>query len=100
MHIYKLLFTYCVLEFISIFIFIIQTKFIFLFIIAIINRLFFHFVFTLENNKIGDEGAIALAEALKLNETLINIDLGNFCDYLNLLLQLLNHSIKFCIFHF
>ena len=84
MHIYQLLFTYCVLIFIWIIIFIIQTKFRFLFIIASINRLFFHFVITLGDNNIGDEGAKALAEALKLNKNLTTIDLGKF-------LRLLQH---------
>ena len=85
MHIYQLLFTYCVLIFIWIIIFIIQTKFRFLFIIASINRLFFHFVIIiLDNNKIGVEGAKALAEALKLNKNLTTIDLGKF-------LRLLQH---------
>ena len=84
MHIYQLLFTYCVLIFIWIIIFIIQTKFRFLFIIASINRLFFHFVITLGGNNIGVEGAKALAEALKLNKNLTTIDLGKF-------LRLLQH---------
>ena len=78
MHIYQLLFTYCVLIFIWIIIFIIQTKFRFLFIIASINRLFFYFVIILEYNNIGDEGAKALAKALKLNKNLSSIILGKF----------------------
>ena len=78
MHIYQLLFTYSVLIFIWIFIFIIRTKFLFLFIIAILNRLFFYFVITLVNNSIGAELAKALAEALKLNNNLTRILLGNF----------------------
>ena len=78
MRIYKLLFTYCVLIFIWIFIFIIQTKFVFLFIIEIINRLFFYFAITLEGNNIYDEGAKVLAEALKLNKNLISINLSKY----------------------
>ena len=78
MHIYQLLFTYCVLKCIWIIFFIIQTKFLFLLIIAIINLLFLHFVITLAHNNIGDEGTKALAEALKLNKNLTNIDLGKF----------------------
>ena len=78
MHIYQFLFSYCVLIFIWIFIFIIQSKFQFLFIIAILNRLFFYFVITLASNNIGDEGAKALAKALKLNKNLTSIILGNF----------------------
>ena len=78
MHIYQLLFTYCDLIFIWIFIFIIQSKFIFLFIMAIINRLFFYFVITLGANNIGAEGAKALAEALKLNKNLTSIALRKF----------------------
>ena len=72
------IFTYCVLIFIWLIIFIIQTKFLFLFIIIILNRLFFYFVITLGDNSIGVEGAKALAEALKLNKNLKNIDLGKF----------------------
>ena len=67
MQIYQLLFTYYVLIFIWINIFIIQTKVQFLFIITIINRLFFHFVITLAGNNIVFEGAKVIAEALKLN---------------------------------
>ena len=71
--------------FILIIIFIIHQKFRFLFIIVNIHRLFFNFVIILERNKIGDEGAKALSEALKLIENLTNIDLGIF-------LRLLQHS--------
>ena len=78
MYIYQLLFTYSVLIFIWILIFIIQTKFLFLFIMPILNRLFFYFVITLGCNRIGDEGVKALAEALKFNKNVINVDLGNF----------------------
>ena len=53
-------------------------KIVFLFIITILNRLFFYFVITLDNNNIGDEGAKALAEGLKLNKNLISINLGKF----------------------
>ena len=78
MHIYQLLFTCCLLIFIWIIIFIIQTKFLFLFIIAIINRLFFYLVIILGDNKIGVEGAKALAEALKYNKNLASINLSKF----------------------
>ena len=70
---YKFLFTYCVVLFIRLIIFIIQIKFLFLFIIDVINRLFFHFVTILVANHIGDEGATALAEALKLNKNLTEL---------------------------
>ena len=82
MHISQLLFTYSVL----IIILFIQTKFLFLFIIAIINKLFFYFVITLEYNVIGDEGAEALAKALKLNKNLTSINLGKY-------MRLLQHII-------
>ena len=78
MDIYQLLFTNCVLIFIWIIILIIQTKFQFLFIIAIINRLLFNFVITLGYNNIGAEGAKILAEVLKLNKNLTNIELCKF----------------------
>ena len=80
MHTYKLLFTYYVLIFIWIIIFTVQTNFLFsFFIIAIIYRLFFHFVIIiLEYNYIYDEGAKALAEALKLNKNLTYLYLGIF----------------------
>ena len=80
MHTFKLLFTYYVLIVIWIIIFIVQTNFLFSFIIiAIFNRLFFHFVIIiLVKNKIGDEGAKALAEALKLNKNLTDLNLGIF----------------------
>ena len=66
MHTVKLLFTYYVLIFSWIIIFIVSTNFLFTFIIiTIINRLFFHFLsIILESNRIDDEGAKALAEAL------------------------------------
>ena len=80
MHILILLFTYSVLIFAWINIFIVQTNFLFSFIIiTIINRLFFHFVvIILDYNSIGDEGAKALAEALKLNKNLAHLNLGIF----------------------
>ena len=80
MHTFKLLFTYYVLIFIWIIIFIVQKNFLFSFIIiAIINQLFFHFVIIiLECNNIGDEGVKALAEALKLNKNLTDLNLGIF----------------------
>ena len=80
MHTYKLLFTFSVLIFIWIIIFIGQTNFIFTFIIiAIINRFFFHIVFIiLENNIIRTEGAKAVAEALKLNNSLTHLHLCKF----------------------
>ena len=79
MHSYKLLFNICLLIFIWINMFNIQTKFLFLFIIAIINRLFFHFVIIiLDSNKIGYEGAKALAVAFKLNKNLIDLNLRIF----------------------
>ena len=80
MYTLKLLFTYYVLIFIWIIIFIVQKNFLFSFIIiAIINRLFFHFVIIiLDNNNIGDEGAKALAEALKLNKNLAHLNLSIF----------------------
>ena len=87
MHNYQLLFTCCFLKFIGIVICIIQTKFLFLFIIAIIYRLFFHFVITLEDNMICNEGIKALAKALKLNKNLANINLRNF-------LRLFGHIIQ------
>ena len=77
MHIYQLLFTYCALIFIWIIILSIKIKFLFLFRIAIINRLFFNFVLTLESNNFGAEGAKAIAETLKLNNKLTNINLSN-----------------------
>ena len=86
MHIYKLLFTYCILILIGIFIFIIQTKFLLVLFIAIINRLLFYFIITLGCNRIGDEGAKALAEALKLNKNLTNINLS-------MLMRLFQHII-------
>ena len=78
MHIYPLLFTYCVLILIWIITFIIQTNFLFLFIIINNNRLFYHFVNILGKNSIGVEGAKTLADALKLNKNLTNIDLCRF----------------------
>ena len=80
MHTLKLLFTYYVLLFIRIIIFINETNFLFSFIIiAIINRLFIHFVIIiLDLNNIGDEGAKALAEALKLNKNLAHLNLCIF----------------------
>ena len=71
MHTYKLLFIYYALIFIWIIIFDVPTKILFLFI-ARISLLFFHFHFEiiLVENNIGDEGAKALAEALKLNKNL------------------------------
>ena len=70
--IFLLLFTQIIFLFVLIFIwiiiFIVQTNSPLPFIIiAIINRLFFNFVITLGGNNIGDEGAKALAEGLKLN---------------------------------
>ena len=43
---------------------------------VIINILFFHLIFILVNNYFGDEGAKALAEALKLNKNLTKLELG------------------------
>ena len=39
------------------------------------NRLFFHFVIILANNKIGGEGSKALAEMLKRNKNLAELNL-------------------------
>ena len=81
MHTLKLLFTYYdVLIFIWIILFIVQTNFLLSFIfIGIINRLFFHSVIIiLESNNIGDEGAKALAEGLKLNKNLAHLNLCIF----------------------
>ena len=80
MHTYKLSFTYNVLIFIWIIIFISQTNFLFSFIIiAIIIQLIVHFdIIILESIEIGDEGAKALAEALKLNKNLTDLVLSKF----------------------
>ena len=80
MNTYKLLFTYYVLIFLGIIIFIVQTNIPFSFItIAIINQLFFHFVIIiLEGNNFGDDGAKALAKALKLNKYLTDLNLCKF----------------------
>ena len=78
MQIYQLLFTYCVLIFVWIVIFIIQRKFLFLFIVAILNRLFFNFVIILGGHNICVEGAKALAEVLKPNKNLTSIALCKF----------------------
>ena len=75
MHIYKSLLTYCVLLFIFMIIFNIQKNFLLVFI-TIIKRLFFHFVITLGGINISDEGAKALAEALKLNKNLTSLSLS------------------------
>ena len=92
MLIYQLLFAYCVLIFIWIIIFIIQTELLFLFIIAIIYRLFFHFVIPLEDNMICNEGINALAKALKINKNLANISLGNFLLlFQHIILRLFTH---------
>ena len=102
MHIYQLLFTYCVLIFIWIIIFIIQTKFLFLFIIEIIYRLFYHFAITLGTNNIGSQGAKALAEALKRNKNLTNINLGIFLRLFQHIITViyLIRKVKSGIFHF
>ena len=77
MHSLKLLFTYYVLKFSWIIIFIVKTNLLFSFII--INRFFFHFVINiLGGNDISAEGAIGLAEALKLNNNLAHLNLGIF----------------------
>ena len=75
MHTFNLLIIYYVLIFIWI---TVQTNFLFTFIIiAIINRLFFHVVIIiLGSNDLGAEGAKALAEGLKINNNLANL---NFC---------------------
>ena len=80
MHTLKLLFTYYVLIFSWIIIFFVKANFLLSFIIiAIINRLFYYFVIIiLELNRIGHEGAKALAEALKFNKNLVHLDLGIF----------------------
>ena len=77
--------------FILVIIFIIETKFLFLFIIPYINRLFFKFAFVLDNNNIGFEGAKALADALKLNENLLELDLRTF---LQLFIQIIITIIR------
>ena len=55
-----------------------QTKFPFSFIITIINLLFFHFGIILAGNVIGIKGVKALAEALKFNKNLTELNLSKF----------------------
>ena len=84
MHNYKLFFIYSVLKFKWIIIFIIQTNFLFLFIITIIDRLFFHFVIIiLDSSKIGNEGAKSLADMLKINRNLTDLNLCIFIYSIN-----------------
>ena len=49
----------------------------------LIMRLLFHFVIILGSNSICDEGAIELAEMLKLNQNLTKLDLSKFLHLKN-----------------
>ena len=53
------------------------------------NRLFFYYVIIIASNKIGGEGAKALAEALKLNKYLTKINLGKFLLFLTQIITII-----------